>query len=145
MKLELHPLTPDRWQDLEALFNARGCSAARGCWCMYYRVSGKGALTRPGGNQRKSAKAALKALSRQDPSPGLVGYKDGTPVGWISLGPRETFAKLARSPVMKPVDDLPVWSIVCLVVPSQYRQQGVARCLVAGAGAILLPAKLFRR
>jgi len=47
MKLVVRPLTPERWGDLEALFNARGCSVARGCWCMYYRVSGKGAFTRP--------------------------------------------------------------------------------------------------
>lgn len=133
MKLDLHPLTPDRWKDLESLFNARGCCVARGCWCMYYRVSGKGSHTRPGENQRKVAHDALKALSRQDPPPGLIGYKDETPVGWISLGPREEFAKLARSPVMKPVDDKQVWSIVCLVVPSQYRKQGVARALIAGS------------
>jgi GNAT superfamily N-acetyltransferase len=133
MKLELHPLTPDRWNDLESLFNARGCSVARGCWCMYYRVSGKGGFTRPSDEQRKAAKEALKTLSRQDPPPGLIGYQDGTPVGWISLGPREDFAKLARSPVMKPVDGERVWSIVCLVVPSAYRKQGVARALIAGS------------
>ena len=30
------PVTPKRWQDLEAIFNSKGCSMARGCWCMYY-------------------------------------------------------------------------------------------------------------
>ena len=35
--------------------------------------------------------------------------------------------------VMKPVDDLPVWSIICFVVPSQYRGQAVARWLLDGA------------
>ena len=29
MKLNVHPLTPERWPDLEALFNAKGCSVAR--------------------------------------------------------------------------------------------------------------------
>ena len=52
---------------------------------------------------------------------------------WLSLGPREDFAKLAKSPVMKPVDDQPVWSVVCFVVPSEHRRQGVARELLAGA------------
>jgi hypothetical protein len=37
--------------------------------------------------------------------PGLIAYEDDRPVGWISLGPREDYEKLARSPVMKPVDD----------------------------------------
>ena len=134
MALAVHPLTPERWPDLEAIFEARGCSVARGCWCMYYRVSGKETgFTRPGDEQRTRSKAALKALAGDDPPPGLIGYREGTPVGWISLGPRADYAKLARSPTMKAVDDQPVWSIVCFVVPSEYRQQGVARELLAGA------------
>jgi len=133
MTIAVRPLTPRRWPDLEAVFNARGCSVARGCWCMYYRVSGKGALTRPGVDQRARAKNALKALAAQDPPPGLIGYRGRTPVGWVSLGPRQDYAKLANSPVMKPVDDEPVWSIVCFVVPSEHRAQGVARELLAGA------------
>jgi GNAT superfamily N-acetyltransferase len=133
--LQVHPLTPERWPDLEAVFNARGCSVARGCWCMYYRVSGKGELTRPGGDQPRRSREALQALAAQDPPPGLIGYRDGTPVGWISLGPREHYAKLARSPVMKPVDDQPVWSVVCFVVPAEYRGQGVPAALLAGAVA----------
>jgi GNAT superfamily N-acetyltransferase len=133
MKLVVHPLTPDRWGDLEAVFAARGCSVARGCWCMYYRVSGKGAYTRPSDDQRARSKQALQALVADDPPPGLLGYQGSTPVGWVSLGPRESYAKLARSPAMKPVDDQPVWSIVCFVVPSEHRQQGVARQLLAAA------------
>jgi GNAT superfamily N-acetyltransferase len=133
MKLTIHPLTQDRWPDLEAVFNARGCSVARGCWCMYYRVSGKGAYTRPSDAQRSLGKKALKALAGQDPPPGLLGYQGKTPVGWVSLGPREDYAKLAKSPAMKPVDDQSVWSVVCFVVPSEFRGQGVARALLAGA------------
>ncbi|HET7526877.1 MAG TPA: GNAT family N-acetyltransferase [Burkholderiaceae bacterium] len=133
MTIVVRPLTPARWGDLEAVFNARGCSVARGCWCMYYRVSGKGAYTRPGADQRARSKRALKALAAQEPPPGLIGYRGETPVGWISLGPREDFAKLANSPVMRPIDEARVWSIVCFVVPSQYRQQGVAREMLAGA------------
>lgn len=34
---------------------------------------------------------------------------------------------------MKPVDEQPVWSIICFVVPSEFRKQGVARELLAGA------------
>lgn len=135
MKLAVHPLTPERWGDLEALFEARGCSVARGCWCMYYRVTGKGAYTRPSEAQRQLAHDALKALAAEDPPPGLIGYDGDRPVGWVSLGPREDFAKLRRSPAMKAVDDQPVWSIVCLVVPSEYRKRGVARAMLEGAVA----------
>ena len=135
MKLTVVPLTPERWPDLEAIFNAKGCSVARGCWCMHYRVSGKGGLTRPSEGQRRSSREALEALAAQDPPPGLIGYRGKTPVGWISLGPRADYARLARSPVMKPVDEQAVWSIVCFVVPSEFRGQGVARELLAGAMA----------
>ena len=131
--LVVRPLTPARWADLEALFAAKGCSVARGCWCMYYRISGKYALTRPSDGQRRSAKEALHELASADPPAGLIGYRGKTPVGWISLGPREDFAKLEKSPVMKPVDAQPVWSIVCFVVPSEFRRQGVARELLENA------------
>ena len=135
-RVTVRPLTPERWGDLESVFEARGCSVARGCWCMYYRVSGKASgFTRPGDTQRARSKAALRKLAAQDPPPGLIGYRGTTPVGWVALGPREDFAKLANSPTMKPVDGEPVWSIVCFVVPSEYRKQGVAGELLAGAVA----------
>jgi len=126
-KLVLEPLTPERWTDLEAVFGARSCSVARGCWCMYYRKSGAG-LGVAENNRRE-----LKAMVDAGEVPGFIGYRDGVPVGWISFGPREQFAKLRRSPVMRPVDDLPVWSIVCFVVPAPYRGQGMARALLDGA------------
>jgi GNAT superfamily N-acetyltransferase len=34
---------------------------------------------------------------------------------------------------MKPVDEQPVWSVVCFVVPLEHRGQGVAKALLAGA------------
>jgi GNAT superfamily N-acetyltransferase len=133
MDLVVHPLTPARWPDLEAVFEARGCSVARGCWCMYYRRSGSRTAPPPGTSAAEAGRAALKALVDAGRPPGLLGYHGRTPVGWVSLGPREDYARLARSPVMKPVDERPVWSIVCFVVPAAYRGQGVAHALLAGA------------
>ena len=126
MDLVVQPLTPARWKDFETIFNARGCSVARGCWCMYYRRSGRG-------ESAVKRKAQMRRLARADPPAGLIGYRDKLPVGWISLGPREHYAKLERSPVMKKVDEERVWSIVCFVVPSEHRGQGVAAALLRGA------------
>jgi GNAT superfamily N-acetyltransferase len=131
--LRICPATADRWPDVEAIFNAKGCSVARGCWCMYYRHSGKPAPLPAGTTRAAANRAELAALTRTDPPPGLLGYRGRTPVGWISLGPRPVFKKLARSPVMKPVDATPVWSIICFVVPRAYRNQGVAHRLLEGA------------
>jgi ribosomal protein S18 acetylase RimI-like enzyme len=133
--LLVRPLTPSRWPDLEALFAAKGCSMARGCWCMAYRYSGK--VPGPAGvSVAECNRRGLRALAEAGkPPPGLIAYRGKEPVGWVSLGPREQFARLARSPVMRPVDDQPVWSIICFVVPPAHRHQGVAHALLAGAVA----------
>ena len=131
--ISVKPLTPARWDDFEAVFNARGCSVARGCWCMFYRRSGGEAAPPQGMSRAQANRAAFKALVDGGTFTGLVGYRGRTPVGWISFGPREDFAKLVRSPVMKAVDDQPVWSIICFVVPAEHRGQGVARALLDAA------------
>jgi len=128
--MKVLPVTPQRWPDVEAIFGAKGCSVARGCWCMHYRRRGTLAGT---ANRSKVYRAALKALVDAGQSPGLIAYRGKQPVGWVSLAPREEFARLERSPVMKPVDDKPVWSIICFVVPPEHRGQGVARTLLEGA------------
>lgn len=131
MKLTIQPLTPERFGDLEQVFNARGCSVARRCWCMYYRRSGGDSL--PHGAAAQANRADFKALVDAGLPTGILAYRGETPVGWLSFGPREDYAKLARSPVMKPVDEQPVWSIICFVVPSAHRGQGVAHALLRGA------------
>lgn len=133
MQLAVHPLTSARWRDLEAIFQATGCSVARGCWCMFYRHSGAPPAPARGQTQAHARRAELKALVDAGQPVGLIGYRGGQPVGWVSIAPREQYAKLQRSPVMKPVDERPVWSIVCFVVPAEYRGQGVAAALLKGA------------
>jgi GNAT superfamily N-acetyltransferase len=127
---EARPLTPETWTDLEALFDLPGGSIVRGCWCIYYRRSGKVPVNKEAAPQNKQQ---LCDLVSSGVVPGLVGFVDGAPAGWISLGPREDYAKLKRSPIMKPVDDEKVWSVVCTYVARAFRGQGVQhRLLDAG-------------
>ena len=133
MEISVLPATPQRWPDVEAIFGAKGCSVARGCWCMHYRRSGSAPSLSSVANRSKTYRAGLKALVDAGQPPGLVAYRATVPVGWVSLAPRADFARLARSPIMKPVDDVPVWSIICFVVPAEHRGQGVARALLQGA------------
>ncbi|HSD59628.1 MAG TPA: GNAT family N-acetyltransferase [Burkholderiales bacterium] len=135
MNLTVAPLTPGRWPDIETIFNAKGCSVARGCWCMAYRHSGSRGPLPPGLTHAQANRAELKALVDAGHPPGLIGYRGKIPVGWVSIGPREEYAKLRKSPVMKAVDEQPVWSVICFVVPSEYRGQGVARALLKAAVA----------
>jgi ribosomal protein S18 acetylase RimI-like enzyme len=130
--LSIRPLTTKRWPDLVSLFERPGLSVARGCFCMYYRRSGRNERP-PGMSYSESNKRALKALVDRGVVPGLLGYQGKRPVGWVSLGPREDYAKLKRSSVMKPVDDKPVWSIVCFVVDPELRGRGVADAMLKGA------------
>lgn len=127
------PLTPERFDDLEALFAQKGCSFARDCWCMGYRVIGKikTANGKPPTNPKAYRKSRLKALAGHSPAPGLIGYDAAdTPVGWVAVGPRMAFPRLQKSSVMKPVDDPNAWAIVCFVVPAPNRGQGIAKALI---------------
>ena len=99
---------------------------------MCYRRSGKHERA-PGVSYSESNKRALKALVARGVVPGLIGYDNVRPIGWVSLGPRDEYAKLERSPVMKAVDDKPVWSIVCFFVDREARHRGVAAAMLEGA------------
>jgi hypothetical protein len=61
MRLTIKPLTRDNWTDLVELFGRPGASVARGCYCMYYRRSGRN--EKPAGiTYSEWNKRALKAL-----------------------------------------------------------------------------------
>jgi len=124
MTFEAHPVTKERWDDLVALFDRL---VVRTCFCMFYRKTGSG--TGVGTDNRR----AMRALVNGGTVPGLIGYQDGVPVAWVSLGPREDYAKLRRSPIMKPVDDRPVWSIVCFFVDQAARGGGVSERMLRAA------------
>lgn len=129
-RFSVRPLEGETWPDLERLFSLPGGSIVRGCWCMYHRRPGKVAVNAAAGAENR---AQLRAAVDEGAVPGLVGYLDGEPVGWISLGPRADYPKLDRSPIMKPVDNTDVWSIVCTFVARSQRGKGLQHALLAGA------------
>src|SRR5215470_11672322 len=118
--LTCHPLTPDRWDDFETLFGARG--ACGGCWCMLWRLSRSEFEQNKGEGNRE----AMKQLVEADELPGLLGYLDDEPVGWCAVAPRESYPALERSRILKKIDDTPVWSISCLFVHKNHRKKGVS-------------------
>lgn len=127
MRFEFHPLTPDRWRDLERLFGPRG--ACGGCWCMYWRIKRSEYLKNKGARNR----ASFRAIVEGDTPPGVLAYLGEEPIAWCAVGPRSDYPVLENSRILKPVDDKPVWSITCLYVARQYRRQGVSAQLVDAA------------
>lgn len=124
---QVRPLTAERWPDLERLFGPRG--ACGGCWCMYWRLPRKVFEA----NLGEANRCALLDLSKCDPAPGLIGYMGDEPVAWCALGPREAYPVLERSRVLKRVDDLPVWSVVCFFVARRWRHRGLTVRLLSAA------------
>ena len=125
--LEFHPVTPQRWADLERLFGEEGGHS--GCWCMWWRLR-RSDFAKQTGEQRKQG---LKAIVDSGEVPGLLAYAEGEPIAWCSIGPRERFASLERSRNLKRVDDQPVWSIVCFFVAKPFRGKGLMRRFLKAA------------
>ena len=86
---------------------------------------------------RKSSKAerahALYARVFDGEATGVLAYDNVRPVGWCSVGPRESYAALERYRALPRFDDAPVWSIVCFFVDSRYRRQGLTLGLLRAA------------
>lgn len=131
MALDIQPLTADRFPDLATLFEQGG--DPKWCWCASFRIRGSGwSNTTPQANRAILASAVTDDAT-QGRAPGLVAYEDGQAVGWVSLAPREDFERLAHARVLAPLDDTPVWSIVCFVVGRRSRGKGVATALLDAA------------
>lgn len=122
-RLECVPLTADRFGDMETVFGTQG--VARRCFCMHWR--------RPDGgyDDERDNRDRFVDIAEQGPPPGLLGYVDGDPKGWVQVGPRSVFPTLARSRLLKPVDDVEPWTINCFVVRRGERRQGIGRGLLA--------------
>ncbi len=68
-ELTFHPVTPDRWPDLETLFGERGAYA--GCWCMWWRMPRADFDKQP----RSERREALKSIVDSERVPGLLAYR----------------------------------------------------------------------
>lgn len=76
---------------------------------------------------------AQKINVSQGRIPGLMAYVDTIPAGWIAVEPRDEFSGLARSRVLAPYDDAPVWSVPCFFVARKYRGIGLTVALLKAA------------
>src|SRR5436309_2229747 len=80
--LVIEPLTPDRWNELAALFEEGG--DPKWCWCMYWRLRSKDfAVNRAAANREGLRSLTDSSADGAGPAPGLIGYQDGRAVGWV--------------------------------------------------------------
>jgi len=127
--LTFRPLTPDLLPDLEALFGPRGACA--GCFCMWWKTSRADFHKGQGAGNR----AAMRRQVRSGVVPGVLAYLGKTPVGWCAVEPRSAYPRLARSRILAPVDDAPVWSVTCFFIAREHRGKGLTGRLLRAAAA----------
>lgn len=127
MSTSYKAVTPELWTKFEELFGERG--GCGGCWCMWFRQSHSEFELKKG----DSNKGLIAGIIADGQTPGILAFDDERPIGWVSIAPRDQFSRLERSRILKPVDDLPVWSIVCLFVHRHYRRRGVSKGLITAA------------
>lgn len=126
--MEYHPLTRDTWKDFETLFGKNG--ACGGCWCMLWRLPRKRFEEMKGSGNRD----AMRKTVYSEEVPGIIAYKEGEPIGWCALAPRDVYQALNRSRILQPVDDQPCWSISCFFIRRDHRRKGVSSGLIRAAG-----------
>jgi GNAT superfamily N-acetyltransferase len=129
MAWTVHPVTPDRFDDFADVINPN--RRADHCWCSSHRLRAAD-IDELGAGSREQA---MRRLCERENPPGVVAYLDGTPVGWCNVGPRADIPRLVQSRLIRPLDDVPVWSIICVVVRGGYRKRGVTAPLLEGAVA----------
>ena len=103
LKLEFHPLTLERWSDIEKLFGEHG--ACGGCWCMWWRLKYTDFMRQRG----KENKEAMKQIVESGKVPGILTYNEKQPIAWCSIGRREAYIRLETSRNIKRIDEKRVW------------------------------------
>lgn len=127
LELNVHPLTPRRWDDFVTLFGDNG--ACGGCWCMYWRLPAK-EYNRNKGNGNKKL---MKSLVEGKVITGLLAYEKKEPIGWISVAPRDDYPRIENAPTLKRIDNKEVWSVTCFFIRRDYRTKGVSVKLLEAA------------
>ena len=132
--LTVREITSVDWPLIEQLFGSRG--ACGGCWCMHWRRE-------KGGQAWEKAKGepnrrAFRKLVESGEAHGIIAMSDGRPVGWCSFGRRSDFPRLERTKAYtrthkEQTENHEVWSINCLFLNKDFRQQGLSQKMVEAA------------
>ncbi len=126
MTIEVRPATS--FADVATMLGPKKNPDASVCWCLSHRVDSKTNKALVGLDRADY----VRNLCRRKVPPGVLAYDADEVAGWAGIAPRAELP-VARSTKIKPVDDLPVWSVFCVRVRSGFRGRGISHQLVAGA------------
>jgi GNAT superfamily N-acetyltransferase len=134
-QLEIRPLTAARVDDVKTV--TRGTWGST-CWDLFPRYTAAqqrelGIISGDPAAEAKRRAVLAKLARRRKNSAGLVAYRDGEPIGFVSLGPRYDFSRVQNSKVTPLVDDVAAWVIPCITVRRGHRGQGVAVAMIRAA------------
>jgi len=133
-ELTIRPLTPAHVGDLKVVTAGTWGSA---CWDLFPRYTAKDKSVFGGvpADTEERRRAVVARLARRRNAPGLIAYHGREPVGWVAIGPRFDFARIAASRATPPVDELAVWVIPCITVRRGHRGKGLAVAMIRAAVA----------
>jgi GNAT superfamily N-acetyltransferase len=131
------PITQDRQKDFEALMKTNSITGS--CWDIWPRRLGPDAKARhafweaKGVSWGEGNRRDMKRLVRGGAPVGLIAYRDGEPVGFVSVGPRTAYPRVDASKTSPRVDEVPVWVVPCFYVHREHRGLGVTTALLRAA------------
>ena len=127
MSFSFQPLNSANWNDFVELFGDKG--ACEGCWCMTWRLTAAVYQQQRGEENKK----AIHQLVKKKKPLGILAYEKKKAVGWCAVAPRIEYKRLENSKILKPIDDLPVWSVSCFFIDKEYRNKGLSTQLLKAA------------
>ena len=86
-----------------------------------------------GGRKRRRKPTSDEGTVRSGRGPGLVAKAGTDVIGWIQIDRRAAFPRLASSRVLKPMDELDVWSVSCFFIDKRFRRTGLSLKLLNAA------------
>lgn len=135
-KLTIRPLTAAHVDDVKTVMKGTWGTS---CWDLFPRysaaeqrelgIAGGG----PGTADARRREVLAKLARRRKNSAGLVAYRGEEPIGFVSLGPRQDYSRVANSKATPPVDDVAAWVIPCITVRRGHRGQGIAVAMIRAA------------
>ncbi len=138
-EITIVPANAASWDDLQAVFGARGDPSR--CWCQRYKMQPGESWASVGAEElafRLRGQADC-GHPRARTTTGLVAYLGGTPAGWCAVEPRTAYARLLLK-TRVPWDgrsedkaDAGVWAVTCFVTRTGFRRRGVSRALARAA------------